>query len=190
MLKRAIDFLVSALVLWVSIPFMLILALLIKLDSPGPVFIIQERVGYKGRVFKCYKLRTMRVDAEKEGIQLSPGASDTRVTRVGWILRIMHIDELPQVINIFVGEMSWVGPRPERPFFHSQFSRQLKQWPLRCETKPGLAGIAQVRGYTSNEMEDKLQSDLEYIKTRSLWMDFSLFVQCVWIGATNLFYNR
>jgi exopolysaccharide biosynthesis polyprenyl glycosylphosphotransferase len=174
--RRIVDLLLSALI---SIPFLVLLpflAILIKLDSPGPVFHVQRRVGRHGKEFDLLKLRTMQHHAEAEGVQFA-ARSDPRITRVGRILRATRLDEVPQLLNIVRGEMGFIGPRPERPEFMSLLEKQIPRFGARLLVKPGLTGWAQVKGgYASTipEMTRKLEYDLYYIKNRSFRLDLQI----------------
>lgn len=177
-LKRLLDLTVAALGLLLASPFMLLTALAVRLDSPGPVLYGQERVGQGGRPFRLYKFRTMNQDAEQaSGPVMSSGAGDPRVTRVGRFLRASRLDELPQLWNVLRGDMSLVGPRPERPFFVEQFSRDNPSYPLRHQVKVGLTGLAQVAGRYSTTAEDKLRYDLYYVNARSFWVDLTILLR-------------
>lgn len=158
------------------------LAILICVDSPGPIFYWQERVGYQGRSFRLLKFRSMRVEAERYGAVWAT-CMDARVTRVGHMLRAMHLDELPQVINILRGEMSLIGPRPERQLFVSQLEQFIPLFPQRLNVKPGLTGWAQVKMPYASTYQDaitKLQYDLYYIKHRSFLLDIHILLKtCV-----------
>lgn len=179
-LKRLLDVAVSALGLLLGLPFMLLAAIAIRLDSPGPVLYRQERVGQGGRLFWLYKLRTMRRDAEEAtGPVLSSGPSDPRVTRAGRFLRASRLDELPQLWNVLRGDMSLVGPRPERPLFVEHYSHENPAYPLRHQAKVGLTGLAQVAGRYSTSAEDKLRYDLYYVNARSLWLDLTILLRTV-----------
>ncbi len=173
MLKRVFDIAVSLVGLMVSLPFYPLLALAIKLEDGGPVFYSQDRVGRGGRVFKLWKFRTMRTDAENgESRWASP--NDPRVTRVGRILRRCRLDEFPQFYNILIGEMSVVGPRPERPDIVDQLRRHVPYWSERNLVNPGLTGWAQISFHYGNTVEDakrKLQYDFYYLKHMSLELD-------------------
>jgi len=163
----------------VSVPFLLILpllALLIKLDSPGPVFLVQRRVGENGREFNLLKLRTMRTDAEADGAQFA-SKRDPRVTRVGRFLRATRLDEFPQLFNIVRADMNFIGPRPERPEFERDLESQIPHFRSRLLVKPGLTGWAQIKGgYASSvaDMTRKLEYDLYYIKNRSFRLDVQI----------------
>ena len=162
-------------VLWIGIP------LVIWIGDRGPVFYLQERVGRSGRRFNVIKFRTMILDAESETGPVWAAERDSRTTRVGRILRILHLDELPQVINILKGEMSVVGPRPERPELAERFTRDVPRFSERVRVRPGVAGLAQVRGSAQTRPRDKLRYDNLYIETLSPWMDIKLLVLSVWV---------
>lgn len=158
-----------------------LLALLICLDSPGPIFYQQERVGYQGRSFRLLKFRSMHIDAECNGAVWAR-RMDTRVTRVGHVLRAAHLDELPQVINILRGEMSLIGPRPERQLFVSQLEQLIPFFSHRLHVKPGLTGWAQVKMPYASTYQDaviKLQHDLYYIKHRSFLLDITILLKTI-----------
>ena len=171
--KRAIDLAVAACALpWLGL-LIAPIAVAIRLDSPGPLFYSQERVGKAGRVFRIYKFRTMVVNAENNGAAWAQ-ENDPRVTRVGRFLRRTHLDELPQLYNILRGDMSIVGPRPERPEFVAQLEREIPFYRLRHAVRPGAAGWALIhQGYSASKEDAllKLQYDLYYIKHQSLWLD-------------------
>ena len=172
-LKRGLDILGAAIGLALYAPLLPFIALAIYIDSPGPIFYRQERVGKAGRTFRLIKLRTMVPDAEKQGAVFA-GEEDPRVTRVGRFLRKTRLDEFPQLINILRGEMSAVGPRPERPEHLMELEKEIPFHRMRQAVRPGMAGWAQVNyGYVSS-VEDarlRLEYDLYYIKHQSLWMD-------------------
>ncbi len=173
-LKRALDLAVSLSLLALTLPVMLLTALLIKLDSPGPVLYRQQRLGLHGEQFTLCKFRSMRVDAEAGGDPCWAQPQDPRVTRVGRFIRPMRIDELPQLINVLLGEMSVIGPRPERPHFVEQLARVIPQYRQRAYVKPGITGWAQVNypyGASVEDAREKLAYDLYYVKNRSLLLD-------------------
>lgn len=173
--KRAFDIAVSCLALIVASPVFLITALAIKIDDPGPVFYTQERLTKNGKVFKIHKFRSMRTDAEKDGVaRLSTGDRDPRVTRVGRIIRKCRIDELPQLIDIFCGNLSIVGPRPERPEIAAEYEQAIPEFRLRLQAKAGLTGYAQVYGQYNTTPYDKLQMDLMYIANPSIIEDLRI----------------
>ena len=164
------------LALWVGIP------LAIWLHDRGPIFYTQERLGKNGRVFKVYKFRSMIPDAEEDtGAVWAGGDEDARITRVGRFLRARALDELPQVINLWKGDLSLVGPRPERPELTEEFARRHKGFKRRLAVRPGLTGLAQVRGQYSTSPRCKLRYDTLYIRRMSPWLDFKILVLSTWI---------
>ncbi len=180
---RAVDLLASALILLVTLPIMLLTALVIKIEEGlrAPVFYAQPRVGLGGRVFNVLKFRSMRTDAEKNGAQWA-SKGDTRVTRVGAFIRKCRIDELPQILCVFRGHMSFVGPRPERPQFVAELSEKIPYYVQRHCVKPGITGWAQLcYPYGSSEQDalEKLQYDLYYIKNNTLLFDLAILLQTV-----------
>ncbi len=181
-LKRAFDLifaLIGSFGLALLLPF---IALAMRLDSPGPIFYAQERVGQGGRIFRVRKIRTMVTDAEQEGKAVWATKNDPRVTRVGALLRKMHLDEMPQFWNILRGEMSVVGPRPERPEFVAQLEKQIPFYRLRHAVKPGMAGWAILHAGYVDSVEDarlRVEYDLYYIKHQSIWMDFWILFRMV-----------
>jgi len=180
-LKRLLDVTVAAAGLILASPVMVLCAIFIAIDSPGPLLYRQERSGELGRPFTLYKFRSMRVDAEKLGARFAE-ENDPRVTRVGRVIRKMRIDELPQLYNVLRGEMSMVGPRPERPVFIEQLEQQVPYFRQRLYVKPGLTGHAQVRcryGATAEDHLDKLQYDLYYIKSHSVMFDLSIILDTI-----------
>jgi sugar transferase (PEP-CTERM system associated) len=186
-IKRAFDLLCASVLLLLAAPVMLLAALLIKLESRGPVFYRQERVGVNGRAFDVIKFRSMRADAEKDGQPRWAAANDDRITRVGRVLRRLRIDELPQLLNVLKGEMSLVGPRPERPFFVEQLAQEIPYYAVRHSVKPGVTGWAQVRyqyGATVEDSIEKLQYDLYYVKNHSLFLDLLILVETVAVVLT------
>ena len=187
LVKRAFDLVCTLLLILVTSPFMLVTALAIVLESKGPVFYRQERVGANGRPFKVNKFRSMGTDAEKDGKPVWAAAQDVRVTRVGNIIRRLRIDELPQLFNVLRGEMSLVGPRPERPYFVEQLTQEIPYYAVRHSIKPGLTGWAQVKyqyGSTIEDSQEKLQYDLYYVKNHSLFLDFVILFQTVGVVLT------
>ena len=176
-LKRVVDLLGSAVGLVILSPILMLVAVIIKLDSPGPVFYAQERMGLDANPFWCLKFRSMRTDAEKDG----PGwtvESDPRVTRLGRLIRRLSIDEFPQLINVFVGDMSLVGPRPERPVYVDQFRRSIPRYMDRHREKAGMTGWAQVNGLRGDtSIAERTKYDLWYIENWSLWLDFKIILR-------------
>lgn len=175
-LKRFLDILMSAVMLIIASPFMLITAIAIKMEDHGPVFYKQVRLTKDRKEFKILKFRSMRVDAEKDGVaRLSSGANDDRITKVGRFVRACRLDELPQLINILKGDMSFVGPRPERPEIAKQYEEEMPEFGLRLQAKAGLTGYAQVYGQYNTTPYDKLLMDLTYIANPSTRQDVMLF---------------
>ena len=186
-IKRVFDILCSLVLILVAAPVMLLAAIAIKLESPGPIFYRQERVGFNGKGFQVIKFRSMRTDAEQDGKPRWATANDSRVTRVGNIIRLLRIDELPQVFNVFSGDMSLVGPRPERQFFVDQLTAEIPYYAVRHSIKPGVTGWAQVRykyGATIEDSQEKLQYDLYYVKNHSLFLDFVILFETVGVVLT------
>jgi sugar transferase (PEP-CTERM system associated) len=180
-LKRAFDVAAAAVGLLLGLPILAVAAVAIKLDSTGPVLYSQERAGAFGKSFRMHKLRSMRTDAEARGAVWA-AEDDPRVTRVGRFLRRTRIDELPQLWNVLVGDMSLVGPRPERPVFIAELERQIPFFRQRLCMKPGVTGHAQVRcryGASVEDAQEKLEYDLFYIKRFSLWFDLSILIDTV-----------
>lgn len=180
--KRVFDLSASAVICLISLPVMLLAALAVRLEDGGPVFYQQERVGRHGHVFRVLKFRSMRTDAEGDGTPRWAADHDPRITSVGQWLRRLRIDELPQMLNVFKGEMSFVGPRPERAFFVSQLSAEVPYYSVRHSIKPGITGLAQVRyhyGATVDDAVRKLQYDLYYVKNNSLFLDLLILIDTV-----------
>ena len=181
-LKRMFDLMVSVILFVLTLPVMLATAFFIFLEDRGPIFYQQERVGKDGKNFMVLKFRSMRNDAEKLGTPQFACTGDPRITMVGRILRKLRIDELPQILNVFNGEMSFVGPRPERPYFVKQFCVQVPYYNVRHSVKPGITGLAQVRyqyGASAEDALQKLQYDLYYVKNNSLFLDFLILLDTV-----------
>lgn len=182
--KRAFDIVFAIVVGLVLFLFIPIIAIAIKLDSKGPVLFKQERLGKDEKPFMMYKFRSMYIDAEKDGPQWAI-ASDQRATRVGRFLRKTRIDELPQMWNILVGDMSLVGPRPEREFFYSEFERDIPNFRDRLAVKPGLTGLAQVNGGYELDPQSKLDYDIEYMGSRSILLDIKCILKTVKLVFTH-----
>ncbi len=180
-LRRAASMLVSALVLLLFLPIFPLVVLLVRLSSPGPIFFRQERVGLNGKVFKLSKFRTMVVNAEADGAQWAQ-KNDPRVTRIGQFLRKTRLDEVPQLWNVLRGEMTFVGPRPERPEFVSWLAKELPFYDLRHMIHPGLTGWAQIRygyGATLEQSREKLAYDLYYVKHQTLGLDLLIMFDTI-----------
>ncbi len=180
-LKRVVDIILILFLLVLVAPLLLLVALLIRLDSPGPVFYSQLRSGFYGKPFRVYKFRSMYQDAEKRGAQWA-SQRDPRITRVGYWLRLLRIDELPQIWNVLRGEMSLIGPRPERPEFDVKLKEAIPYYEVRYLVKPGITGWAQVMypyGASIEDAYEKLSYDLYYIKNYSLWLDLAIAFKTV-----------
>ncbi len=179
LLKRGFDVLTSTLLLLSSLPVLAIAAIAVKTTSPGPIFYRQERVGQGGKTFSVMKFRSMRNDAEKNGPQWAQ-KNDARVTPVGKFLRSTRIDEIPQIFNVLRGDMSFVGPRPERPVFVEELAREIPYFSERHRVKPGITGWAQINypyGASVEDARQKLQYDLYYIKNYTIFLDFIVLIQ-------------
>ncbi len=186
-IKRLFDVVFAIVLLVVSLPVMLLTGIMILLESGGPVFYLQERVGLNGRLFNVVKFRSMYTDAEKDGTPRWAQAGDSRVTRVGRIIRKLRIDELPQLFTVLAGDMSLVGPRPERPFFVDTLTQEIPYYAVRLSVKPGLTGWAQVRYHYGATMEDsaeKLQYDLYYVKNHTWFLDLVVLFETVGVVLT------
>lgn len=180
--KRLFDMVCATLLILLSLPIMLVTGILILIESGGPVLYLQERVGLNGRLFSVVKFRSMRTDAEKDGKPRWASASDDRVTRVGRVIRKLRIDELPQLFSVLGGDMSLVGPRPERPYFVDRLTQELPYYAVRQSVKPGVTGWAQVRYHYGASVEDsaeKLQYDLYYVKNHSLFLDLVVLFETI-----------
>jgi exopolysaccharide biosynthesis polyprenyl glycosylphosphotransferase len=178
-IKRLLDLVFSIVLLLLTLPITLIVAILIKLDSPGPVFYAQPRYGLNSSIFEILKFRSMIADAERDGARWAE-ANDPRITRVGQVIRKMRIDEIPQLWNVMKGEMSFIGPRPERPEFIAKLEKEIPYYELRHLIKPGITGWAQVMYPYGSSVEDarqKLQYDLYYIKNYTLLLDFVILLR-------------
>ncbi|OGU42635.1 MAG: exopolysaccharide biosynthesis polyprenyl glycosylphosphotransferase [Ignavibacteria bacterium RIFOXYB2_FULL_35_12] len=183
-LKRILDIIVSLIILVINFPIITIASLAIKLDSKGPVFFRQERCGLNNKTFRIIKFRSMQHDAEKMTGPVWSQKGDPRITRVGNIIRMLRIDEIPQMYNVLKGEMSLVGPRPERPFFVEKLSEQIPYYKRRLKVRPGITGWAQVKHKYDESIEDvriKLRYDLFYIENMSLRMDFKILFRTVFV---------
>ena len=178
-LKRILDIAVALTGFLLALPLMILTAIAIKIFDPGPIFYSQERSGRYEKTFKVYKFRTMRVDAERLSGPMLAQENDPRITRLGAFLRAVRLDELPQIWNVLVGDMSIVGPRPERPFFVEQFKQEIPEYVYRMNVKPGITGLAQVYGKYNTTAYDKLIYDLVYIQNASIRTDLTIIIQTV-----------
>jgi exopolysaccharide biosynthesis polyprenyl glycosylphosphotransferase len=179
--KRAFDLAAAIALLVLLLPLAALTAILIKLDSRGPVLYRQQRIGVGGKAFEILKFRSMSADAEKDGAAWA-AKNDARVTRIGKIIRKLRIDEIPQAVNVIRGEMSFVGPRPERPEFVKILEREIPNYHLRHVVRPGITGWAQVKYKYGASIEDarvKMQYDMHYIEHFSLWRDFMILILTV-----------
>jgi len=178
-IKRFIDIVVSLILIIITSPIMLITTLLIKATSKGPILYKQIRITKNQKEFEIYKFRSMRIDAEEMSGPVLAQAEDPRVTKVGKYIRSLRIDELPQLFNVLKGDMSLVGPRPERPFFVEQFNKQNPYYYLRHSVRAGITGYAQVYGKYSTDFNSKLKFDLLYIKNYSTMLDIQILFQTI-----------
>jgi putative colanic acid biosynthesis UDP-glucose lipid carrier transferase len=182
LIKSLEDFVLSALILILISPILLAVAIAIKLDSPGPVFFRQQRMGWNGKIFRIWKFRSMHVHQPENGVVVQAQKNDPRVTRVGAFIRRTSLDELPQVFNVLMGEMSLVGPRPHAIQHDEEYSRRIADYFARHNIKPGITGLAQVRGYRGEtrdieQMIQRVESDIEYINNWSLALDLSILLR-------------
>lgn len=181
-LKRVFDLSAALLGGVILLPLMLVIGALIRLDSPGPALFRQERLGREGAPFILYKFRSMTMDAERDGPCWAQ-PNDRRCTRLGLFLRRTHLDELPQLWNILRGDMSFVGPRPERACFYARLEKELPYFRLRLQVTPGLTGLAQISGDYSRDPEGKLEWDLRYIAGCSLRLDLRCIFRTLVLGS-------
>lgn len=177
-IKRTVDIIASLIGCIIAFVPMIIIGIIVRIDSKGPALYKQERLGLNGKSFMLLKFRSMNIDAEDEGAKWA-AENDTRCTRVGGFLRKSRIDELPQLINILKGDMSLVGPRPERPYFYNEFEKTIHGFSHRLNVVPGLTGLAQVNGGYDLLPEEKIVYDMEYIENRSLWLDLKCIIKTV-----------
>jgi exopolysaccharide biosynthesis polyprenyl glycosylphosphotransferase len=186
-MRRVGDLIIACALIIVTLPFVAIVALAIKLDSFGPVFYRQERVGLNGRHFMLLKFRSMVVDAEPDGRRVWAAERDVRITRVGRFIRCARIDELPQLFNVLYGDMSVVGPRPERPYFVDQLTKAIPFFAERLKVKPGITGWAQINypyGASIKDARRKLSYDLYYINNRNFALDLVILISTVRVAIS------
>jgi len=179
LIKWVLDFILSLIILIILSPLLLIIAVIIKLDSEGPILFKQERLGKDGKVFLIYKFRTMVDNAEKKGTGLFTNENDPRITKIGKFLRKTSLDELPQLINVLKGEMSIIGPRPPVPYHPYKYEGYSDEQRLRFTVLPGITGYAQVNGRNKNTWEEKLALDLWYVEHHSIGLDIKILLQTV-----------
>ncbi len=180
-MKRFFDICLALFGILSSLPLWMLISFAIWLEDRGPIFYTQDRVGKDRKTFKIYKFRSMIKDAEKHTGPVWAAENDPRITKVGKILRATAMDELPQLLNIFKGDMSFVGPRAERPEMIAQFGERIPKYNLRFQAKPGLTGIAQIFGRYDTPPQHKLRYDLFYIENQSFWLDLKLILLSFWI---------
>ena len=182
MIKRIFDLILSLLLIAILLPMFLVIGMAVRLDSPGPIFYLQNRVGINGQIFVIYKFRSMHVGAEKSGLRTM--RNDSRVTYIGSILRKLSLDELPQLINVVMGDMSLVGPRPNVPAQRTDYSPE--HWDLRNSVKPGLTGLAQALVRSAGTEVERLELDLKYIQNASVIFDVYILI----LTCRQLIYRR
>jgi len=183
-----INIIFSLTILIILSPFLIISMMLIYLHDKGPIFYTQKRVGLNDKIFKLYKLRSMIIDSEKDGAKWSTGKDDPRVTHIGRIIRKLHIDEIPQMINILKGDISLVGPRPERPEFVTPLEGTIPHYNLRHIIRPGFTGWAQIKyryANTTDASKEKFEYDLYYIKNRNIFLDLGIIIRTIQIIFTH-----
>lgn len=184
MTKRSIDLLASIIALIILFPLMIIVAIVIKIESPGPVIYKQLRLGQFNREFYIYKFRSMVNNAEQNG-PVWAKTNDVRITKIGRFLRLSRIDELPQLVNVIMGDMSLIGPRPERKYFIEKFTQETPDFLYRTLVKPGITGLAQVNGGYELSPEQKLEKDLEYIRQMNLKLEVMIVLKTIKVLFTH-----
>ena len=185
-IKRIIDILLSGLAIIILSPLLLILCIAIKLDSPGPIFFAQERIGLGNKPFKMYKFRSMGVQDPKKEAKEWTTKNDARVTPVGRIIRKTSLDELPQFWNVLKGDMSLIGPRPERPLFVEKFKEEIPRYMIKHQVRPGITGWAQVNGFRGDtSIRSRIEHDLYYIENWSLGLDIKILFLTFFKGFVN-----
>ncbi len=179
-MKRIFDFVLSFVLILIALPLAVIVCIILIFTKQYPPILAQERVGKNGKVFKLYKFKTMNKDAEKNGPQITKSFEDPRITRFGLILRKTYLDELPQLFNVIKGEMSFVGPRPERPYFHKRFSREIKGWDKRLIVPQGMTGLSQIKNALHpHNPRCKIKYDLEYVGNHDVFLDLKIILKTV-----------
>jgi Undecaprenyl-phosphate glucose phosphotransferase len=186
LVKRAVDIVGSLFGIVVTSPIMLLCAIMVKLSSPGPIIFKQERVGLHNKNFSMYKFRSMVQQAPSEEKKAWTTKNDPRVTRIGRIMRKTSLDELPQLFNILKGDMSLVGPRPERPLFVEKFKEEIPRYMVKHQVRPGLTGWAQVNGYRGDtSIRKRIEYDIYYIENWTLWFDVKIIIMTFFTGFVN-----
>lgn len=189
--KRLCDLLLASIFLLLLWPLLLLIALAVRLSSPGPALFRQERVTRGGQIFWMYKFRTMPVDTELGSGPIWATADDPRPTPLGTLLRRSSLDELPQLLNVLNGSMSFVGPRPERPFFVERFSQSIPGYARRHQVKAGLTGLAQIQGLRGDtSIEERVRCDLTYIENWSLSLDLRIILQSFWVVVADFIQRK
>ena len=183
--KRAIDIFLSSIAIIVSAIPMLFIAIAIKIDDPGPIFFKQKRIGYKGKVYTILKFRSMHVGAEHQGSGVYSAKGDTRVTRIGNILRKTSLDEIPQFFNILKGDMSFIGPRPPLTYHPWPFEEYTEEQRKMFDVRPGITGWAQVHGRKGVEWHKRIELNVWYVENISLWLDIKIVWLTVWKVLSN-----
>ena len=183
MVKKIFDLSISLLLVIVILPLLFIISFVIKLDSSGPVFFCQKRLGKDGKVFSIYKFRTMIDNAEKQGTGLFTRYGDPRITRVGSLLRKTSLDELPQLFNVLKGEMSLVGPRPPTPHHPYSYNEYTKEQKKRFKVRPGITGYAQVKGRNSLSWDERIEYDVYYVDNQSFFLDMKIIIMTMFVIA-------
>lgn len=183
--KRVLDILISLMVLMILWPFMLIVAIFIRIESPGPALFKQERLGKDGKVFKILKFRSMFQNSERTGSGVYSGKGDSRITKIGRILRATSIDELPQAINMLVGDMSLIGPRPPLTYHPWPFDEYDEEQRRMFDVRPGITGWAQVNGRKEVEWHKRIKLNAWYVENISLWLDIKIFFMTILKVVTN-----
>jgi exopolysaccharide biosynthesis polyprenyl glycosylphosphotransferase len=182
------DYFVAIVAIIITSPIMIITAIAIKIESPGPIIFKQERIGYNGKPFMMYKFRSMKVQDESEEKSQWTTEDDPRKTRVGSFIRRMSIDELPQFFNVLKREMSVVGPRPERPYFVEKFKKEIPKYMVKHQVRPGLTGLAQVNGYRGNtSIKKRIEYDIRYVENWSLVLDIQIMFRTVFRRSKNAY---
>ena len=187
-IKTLSDIVISIIAIVITSPIMILTAIAIKLESPGPIIFKQERIGYNGKPFMMYKFRSMRVQDEDEEKSQWTTKDDPRKTKVGEFIRKHSIDELPQFFNVLKRDMSVVGPRPERPYFVEEFRKEIPKYMVKHQVKPGLTGLAQVNGYRGNtSIKKRIEYDIQYVENWTFSLDLKIMFQTAFGRGANAY---